>query len=79
MAMAYKPLDTTTLKCAITGLPLEYRGYGRPPKYHPSVAAQARKDRARERHKAKREATARIAKMAAHAAFMELGTARGPR
>lgn len=43
--MAKKKSTPKTLYCAITGLPIEYKGYGRPPKYHPSARAEVAKRR----------------------------------
>ena len=40
--------------CAETGAALEYRGYGRPPKYAPEVAARRRKESARQNAKNQR-------------------------
>lgn len=34
-----------TVKCVVTGKSIEYAGYGRPPKYHPSVRAKVERDR----------------------------------
>ena len=43
------------VNCAETGAQLEYRGYGRPPKYLPEVAARRRKDAAKAKAKTQRD------------------------
>lgn len=64
--MALKPRIVT---CIISGLPIEYKGFGRPPLYHPSV----RKEAERRRRKAARERNALAAVQSASAAVAQFG------
>lgn len=52
--MSKKERAPRILTCAKTGKTWEYRGFGRPPKYHPDVAAEVRAEQRRGRAKAKR-------------------------
>lgn len=55
-----------TVYCVVTGKPIEYCGFGRPPKYHPDVKAQMlaeQRKKARANQKAKRTAERRASKV----------------
>lgn len=56
MAKAEKGPRTVT--CCVTGLPIEYTGRGRPPKFHPSIKAERERKARKDRYDAKRAAKA---------------------
>ncbi len=63
--MAKKAKAPVTLKCAETGRTFEYRGYGRPPKYHPDVVADVQKRKRKAARDAKRPARKNSAQLEA--------------
>lgn len=44
MARNTKPARERILTCERTGKKFEYRGHGRPPKYHPDIVETVRKE-----------------------------------
>lgn len=55
--MAKKSKVPAILTCAETGRTFQYRGYGRPPKYHPDVAKDVQKRQRKAAAAAKRAAS----------------------
>lgn len=55
--------ETRMLKCADTGKLFPYKGYGRPPKFHPDVA-KARQTEQRKRAQIKAKAAKKARKAA---------------
>lgn len=65
--------------CAASGRPFEYVGKGRPPLYHPEVAASVKKEATTARRKAKAaEAAAARASARASVASASVGYVAGP-